>query len=90
MAYLPRPSLEVRRVVQLHLHTLLYGPDFLDVGSFTKKVKKTAILALGLKSMQEGSVVLVVRSKKERREVRKVVEEMEEGWKGKFVVELES
>ena len=89
LAYLPLPSLDVRRTVRVYLNTLLYGPECSDVSSFTRKLEAMAVRILGLESMQEGTVVLVVRTKKESREVKRVVDEMEERWKAKFAIELE-
>ena len=85
LAYLPLPTISRRRTVRLHLPTLL-SSDAPDTTTFLKDTKEMA--GLNLEHMQEGSVVLVVRSEEERREAEEAVEKFDEVRRIKFVVEL--
>jgi len=88
LAALPPSYLSRRRVVRLHLSTLLHtsGPD--SVSLLNLKGQDYFVDRTGSNVMQDGSVVLVVESERERVEVEEAVGKLEERRRSMFVTEL--
>ena len=83
---LPSPALDCRRNLRLHLPSLLH-PGCFSVGKWVRNLDRWKDV-LGFSGMQEGSIVLVVWTDEERKEVERVLEEeVEETWKSLYVVE---
>lgn len=88
LAALPPPSLSRRRIVRLHLSTLLYTnrPDPLSL--LTLLIQDYFVDRTGLSAMQDGSVILVVQSERERFEVDEALGLLEERRRALFAIEL--
>jgi len=88
LAAIPPPSLSRRRVIRLHLSTLLYTnrPDPLSLLKLF--IKDHLVDRTGSNVMQDGSVVLVVESERERVEVEAAVGELKESRRLMFVTEM--
>ena len=85
-AGLPPPSLPFRRTLRLHISTL-YGFRWTSAASYLKAVGSTSYIFHTL-APQFKSVVLVVRSEEERREVEAAIQDVEEKYRPLFEVEL--
>jgi len=89
-AGLPAPEKESRRVVRVHVGTFSFQFEKANenVVSFLVGKKKRRD-RMGLRGLQEGSIVLVVKSEQEKNEAEGWVEETDEKWRSLFAVELE-
>lgn len=86
LGVLPRPSLPYHRTLRLHLSTL-YDGRCVDAVAFLKLAEKPSCLFHRLVP-ELKSVVLVVRSEEERKEVEAAIKEVGEKFRSLFVVEL--
>jgi len=84
---LPTPKVERRRTIHLHLASLLTAQRP-DAPSFLDFVSNHGAQLYGLHHLQEGSVVLVVESEKDRREAEAAVMAVEPRWRSVFSVEM--
>lgn len=88
LAALPPPSLSRRRIVRLHLSSLLYTnrPDPLSL--VTLLIQEYFVDRTGSNAMQDGSIVLVVQSEREKVEVDEAVGKLEERRRSMFFTEM--
>jgi len=88
LASLPPPSLGVRRTVRLHVSTLLSARSLSPV-RFIEHIQEWAYV-LNVGNMQDGSVVLVVQTEKERRQAVEAVGKLGDSLRSKLTVEVEA
>ncbi|KAL7413252.1 hypothetical protein BDY24DRAFT_389447 [Mrakia frigida] len=84
---LPSPSLGRRRVVRLHVSTLFFQRHE-DVDLLLRALFRNGIV-VGLEFMQDASIMLLVRSEKERRGTEVAIERLEKTKRLFSVVEFE-
>jgi len=84
---LPSPTRDRRRIVRLHLPSLLYD-QYPDVASLVETLSQWEEV-FGLEDMQKGSMVMVIQTEKEKREVTTSLGQVKKRWRSLFQVELE-
>jgi len=85
---LPLPVVEVRRVVRLHLNSLL-GDQIRTLSTLATAVGTTIFWILCGNGMQEKTIVLVVASEEEKSQVQKVVANFNGIRRQKFEIVIE-
>ena len=84
---LPTPNVERRRTIHLHLASL-FTSQRPNAPSFLEFISNHGATLYGLNHLQEGSVVLVVDSEKDRKEAEAAVLLVSPKWRPVFSVEL--